>query len=123
MMSLSLIRELAHEAAEAAAENGDEPFVYATADEVEEYGTPFPFPFLGDYVPEGWTLEYEHFADSSGLGSPDEPALTVDELMDLILRRRRENAAEGLITGWAITQAGQFQVYVGEYTRPMEDYR
>jgi hypothetical protein len=60
--------------------------------------------------------EYEEvkqfFVDSSGFGQPGEPALTFAQFM---------NAARSLIesrsapTYFAITEAGQFQVYIGAY--------
>lgn len=112
MMSLETIKALAHERALEAAENGETPYVYWNADEVDEFDG-FPFPFLGDYVPDGWKLVDRHFVDSSGFGAPDEPALTANQFIEVIKERIRNHSA----TGWAITEAGQFQVYVGEYRR------
>lgn len=107
MMSIEYIRQQSHEAGVYAEGMGLEPWVYHQSNTVE---APFPFPFLGDYVPEGWTLTERHFVDSSGFGQPGEPALTVDQFIDLIEERR-----EG--TGWGIVESGPFQVYIGEFHR------
>jgi hypothetical protein len=59
-------------------------------------------------VPWGWELTgEEYFVDSSGFGSPGEPALTFDQFAT--------KCTEGM--GYAITEAGQFQVYIAEYRR------
>jgi hypothetical protein len=108
MMSLSTIRSMAAEAAEEAAEAGLEPFIVWPSDiERIRIAGRFPFPNLGDHVPDGWELVDEFMADASGFGAPDEPALTFDQLVD----RLKEGK------GYAITQVGQFQVMVGEFKR------
>lgn len=65
----------------------------------------FPFPQVSD--PAGYRLLNTLFCDSSGFGRPDEPALTVAQLLE----RLRPNKYYG------ITGAGQFQVYLGEYEK------
>lgn len=112
MMSLEVIKELAREHAILAAATDQKPYVYFNAEEVDEHDG-FPFPFLGDYIPEGWVLIDTHFCDASGFGQDDEPALSARQFRRIILDRIAENSG----TGWAITEAGQFQVYVGEYRR------
>ena len=47
--------------------------------------------------------------DSSGFGSPGEPALTFDQLTAYIEREDRGRF------GWAIRESGQFQVVIGVY--------
>lgn len=115
MMSIDLIREINREQATQAANEGLEPYVYATEDEVDSL--PFPFAHIGDYAPEGWDLVDTHFVDSSGFGQPGEPALTVEQFVALVKRQMREHAENRQAVGWAIVSAGQFQVYVGEFTR------
>lgn len=112
MMDLETIKAMAMEAAEAASQMDAQPFVWFNTEEVEE-ANHFPFPFLGTYVPEGWEEVDRHFVDSSGLGAPDEPALTVGQFKDLTIQRMTEYPG----TGWAVVEAGQFQVYVGEFRR------
>ena len=56
---------------------------------------------------KGWTLTCKVFVDSSGYGLPGEPALTKDEFI--------ASVKKGL--GYAVTDIGQFQVYVGVYER------
>jgi len=116
MMSIDLIREINEKHAREAAEQGQTPYVYGRVGDVVDM-IPFPFPFLGDYLPEGWEQVGTHFVDSSGLGADDEPALSVGQFVALI----EEHIGEHPGTGWAITSAGQFQVYVGEYRRIEED--
>jgi hypothetical protein len=72
---------------------------------------PFPFPKLGSYCPEGWELVEELFCDSSGCGQPNEPALTVKQLL--------EKLEPGY--GYAITREGQFQVYLGKFKKVDND--
>ena len=67
------------------------------------------FPFLGDYVPKGWTrTENTYFVDSSGWGGSGELALTLKQLLAKVVPGR----------GYAVVEAGQFQVYVAEYIPP-----
>ena len=103
MMSLEQIRALSREAAEHAAEEGQVP--YRIEQEDLDTFPPFPFPFLGDYVPDGWSLVETYFVDSSGFGQEGEPALTASQFMTKLK----------VGYGYAIREAGQFQVYVGEY--------
>jgi hypothetical protein len=114
MMSLEAIRELSREAAEQAAEEQQEPYRVEQEDiddaraRLKAGRTPrFRFPFLGDYIPEGWarTDTAPLFADSSGFGRESEPALTPRQLV--------EKLRAGY--GYAIIAAGQFQAYVAEY--------
>lgn len=110
MMSLRDIRNLSDKAAREAARQKKTPYVPFDADEVERL-TSLPFPFLGRYVPKGWELVEELFCDATGMGYESEPALTV--------RALKEKLKAGLEHGYgyAILEAGQFQVYVGVFKR------
>ncbi len=112
MMGIETIKEMNREAAAEAAQDMRIPFVYANADEVNA-GVGFPFPFIGDYEPEGWAEVDRHFVDSSGMGADDEAALSVTQFLKLIDERIKANPR----VGWAVIDVGQFQVYVGEYER------
>jgi hypothetical protein len=70
----------------------------------------FPFPFLGTYVPKGWKLTTDYFVDSSGFGEAGEPALTIRQFLGRIKTGH----------GYAITEVGQFQVYIGEFEKTAE---
>ena len=112
MMSAATIQELSREAARKAAKQNKTPYIVWPEDLTKwkdicsKGGYPsLPFPFIGDYVPKGFRKVKEYFVDSSGFGRPGEPALTVDEFVEKIKVDR----------GCAITEAGQFQVYVAEY--------
>ena len=64
-------------------------------------------PTIGDYVPRGWKLVDTLFVDSSGFGERGEPALTMDAFYDLV--------RAGF--GYAVVEAGQFQVHVGIFQK------
>jgi hypothetical protein len=112
MMSLEAIKRMSSEAATVAAATNERPFTYWNAAEVDELEG-FPFPFLGDFEPPGWREVDRHFVDSSGFGADDEPALSARQFRQVILDR----IAEVPGTGWAVVEAGQFQVYVAEFQR------
>ncbi len=63
--------------------------------------------FLGTYVPKGWEFVKTYFIDNSGFGSEGEGALTFRQLLGKVKAGR----------GYAIQQAGQFQVYINEYVK------
>lgn len=112
MMSGAEIRRIQREAAARAARQNLQPFVVWPEDVEHFQAHPegFPFPFIGDYVPKGWRKVKDHFVDSSGFGMEGEPALTARQFAQLLQPGR----------GYAITEAGQFQVYVGEFERIAE---
>ncbi len=116
MMGLDTIRQMADEAAEAAARDGSKPYVYWDSAEVDRLGVS-PIPFLGSHVPEGWELVEEFFVDSSGFGSPGEPAMTIPAFLERVKRTIESAPDHYQVVGWAVVQAGQFQVYVGEYRK------
>jgi len=76
MMGLPEIRRMNDEASRKAMSERKQPYVVRDKSTLRP---PFPFPFIGSYVPEGWEKTNEYFVDSSGYGSPGEPALTVSE--------------------------------------------
>jgi hypothetical protein len=113
MMAIETIRSMSRQAALKAAKAKRQPFV-VTAEDVADLQASNPralnnirFPFIGDYTPKGWEKVDEHFVDSSGFGGPTEPALTQQSFY------RRLQAGHG----YAITEAGQFQVYIGEFRK------
>lgn len=56
---------------------------------------------------QNWDKVDEMFVDSSGFGAEDEPALTIKQFY--------EQVKAGL--GYAVIEAGQFQVYVGVFEK------
>ena len=98
MMGLATMRRMNAEAVAEAKAKGLEPRV-ATKDGDEDIRY---CPLLGDYTPEGWVEIDELFVDSSGCGSPGEPALTHDQFLAKVKR--------GL--GYGIGDRGQFQCYI-----------
>lgn len=106
-------------AAARAATSKKVPFVFYNEGDIESM-PPFPFPDLGDYRPKGWSLLDDPaplFCDSTGCGSPNEPALTIDQLK----QRLRELHEEDPGYGYAIIGVGQFQLYVGVFKKKKEE--
>lgn len=114
-MSMEAIRAESDRAARVAARTGKRPYVIFDAAEVDRLQAAgrMPFPFLGSYRPKGWTLCEELFCDASGMGSESEPALTVRALC----AKLREYVAKDATYGFAVTEAGPFQVYVGVFRK------
>ena len=111
MMDLDTIHAMSVKAAAKAAREGKTPYVPFNSDEIDRYPT-FPFPMLGDYVPDGWEkTDQEWFCDMSGFGGDDEPALSVDQFKAAL----KEYVDEHPGHGFAITEHGQFQCYVAAY--------
>lgn len=104
MMSLECINRLADEAGEQARQEGLEPHLIISQEEIDKM-PPFPFPNIGSYRPVNWTEIDQLFCDSSGVGSPGEPALTIEQL---IAKLEVGNA-------YAIIETGQFQLYIGVF--------
>ena len=115
MLSLSGIRQLSRDAAVRAARENRIPFTVEPQDISDwkrrlETGTlKLPFPFLGDYVPNGFrrTERDPLFCDHSGCGTASEPALTLRALVEALTPGK----------AYAIIETGQFQLYVAEYER------
>lgn len=112
MMDLAYMKAMNREAAERAAVENLSPYVYFDVDDLDNFDG-FPFPYIGDLEPAGWVEIERHFVDSSGFGQEDEAALSTSQFLDLV----RERIASGPVTGWAIVESGQFQVYVAEYQK------
>lgn len=104
MFSLETIRSMNERAARKA--KGKRPFVLKSMEQLKRF-PPFPFPNFGDYRPEGWVLVETWFVDSSGFGEDDEPALSVRQFLNKLVVGH----------GYAVIEAGQFQVYVGEFAK------
>ena len=105
MFDLRTIQAMNREHAARAAKEGRLPYI-VWAEDLDNM-PPFPFPNLGNYVPDGWKLDKEYFVDSSGFGQEGEPALTIDQFLKVVEVGK----------GYALTECGQFQLYVGEYTK------
>jgi hypothetical protein len=113
--SLEVIEYLNQQAAREARQRGAAPFVPSGPAAVEGW-PPFPFPNLGDYDPPGWErTEESWFVDKTGWGQEWELALTWDRLKDQL----REYITKNPGHGFAITEEGQFQLYVSAF-RPVQ---
>jgi hypothetical protein len=124
MFSPQTIRDMSDKAAREAARKGKRPFVFYNEESVN--GPPWPFPFVGDYVAKGWEPYIEDgeplqlFADSSGFGGDNEPALSTRQLTIAIKRVMADAAKAGVTVGFALTQVGQFQAYIGVFAKKGE---
>lgn len=119
MISPETLQAMNREAAQVAAAEDRQPYVYWDEAEVSEFydspnGPAFPFTMFGDYRPDGWVLIDTLFADSSGFGRDDEPALSAPQLRDRIKYLVRTTNE---VLGFALVESGQFQVKVGVFHR------
>lgn len=105
MMSLAMIDHMSQQAARKAAKEKRAPMMLWPGD--KEKMPPFPFPSIGSFRPKGWALVDSLFCDSTGMGSPGEAALTVEQLVEAL--------EPGF--GYAIIEEGQFQLYVGKFRK------
>jgi hypothetical protein len=111
MWSLDVLEKLARDAGREARRSRKQPRKL-TEEEIDSES--FTIPFLGTHVPKGWEqTEQSWFCDSSGFGRDDEPALSLPRFKEELKVYFRENPDHGI----AITQQGQFQVYVHAYRR------
>jgi len=101
MYSLNTIIALNDEQSKKASDQKLQPYV---AESNGDEGV-FKCPNFGYYRPEGWNEVQTFFVDSSGFGREGEPALTVGQFLSKV--------KEGF--GYAITEEGQFQVYITEF--------
>jgi hypothetical protein len=117
-MSLEVIVALNEEIGREAAAENLQPFVPNPAN-VERW-TPFSFPNLGYYVPNGWAKAETWFVDKSGHGYESEPALT---------HRRFRRLLRGYVEdhpnhGFAIVEEGPFQVVIAAFRpEPTDELR
>ena len=110
MMSTECIRSMSDEAAREAAVEGLEPIALWPSDCIP----PFNFPNIGSMEPEGFEVVEALFVDSSGLSGPDEPALTAEQFSDKLMGMMLKSKAQLYA---AITEIGQFQLYVTVYQK------
>lgn len=110
MMSPSTIAHVARAAAKKAAKEKQIPLMVELDDMVNkevlrDYLN--GMPFLGTYHPKGYKLIKEYFVDASGWGTAGGSAISQDAFLSEV----KEGHA------YAITESGQFQVYIGEYKK------
>ena len=83
---------------------GKQPYVASASTDFDAIRQ---IPNFGDYRPKGWKLGEVYFVDSSGMGQEGESALTINQFLKEVKAGK----------GYAIIEAGQFQVKIGEFTR------
>lgn len=102
MWGTSTINDIQHQAAVKAMAYGKKP---------QPAGS--EIPFLGNYLPNGWTLVETRLVDSTGLGSSYEPAMT----QSAFLRWAEQVQKQDPTAGFGVYEQGQFQVLVGYYSQ------
>jgi len=115
MMSLAAIQRFSQDAAIRAARKNRIPFTVEEQDiqawkaQFKAGTLKFPFPLLGNYVPQGWryTDREPIFVDTSGFGKENEPALTLRGFLEALEANK----------AYAVVESGQFQAYIREYER------
>lgn len=133
MLGPETIARMSDIAAYQAAEEGRTPLVLWNAERDLHHA-----PFLGQYVPAGWRRarwdegvpkprrwvyatghdECAVEVDGSGFGGPTEPALTYPELVSYA--DEVAGQVTDLTVGWAILEAGEFQVVFGIFVKDPE---
>lgn len=110
MMSTQAIADLSRKAAVKAAKAGKVPLIIWPEDRKNpetSFAALRRIPNLGDHRPNGWELIESHFVDKSGFGEDDEPAMSVDQFLKMLV----------VDHGYGIIEEGQFQIYIGEFVR------
>ena len=135
MMDVESIRALGAEQSALAAQRNKRPATLFSKDTCVEDAR--HAPWLGIHVARGWDLviktnsdeplPHEHkcygdvgehlwlFLDKGGIGSPDEPALTLDQLGNVLCELLDRAAERGVTLGVGIVEEGQFQLHLGVY--------
>jgi len=111
-MSIGYIKQMNKEAEDRAKANGLRPIIIKRSKAIDYTKDIIinrlrSIPNLGDYRPKGWKLVKDYLVDSSGFGSPSEPAYTIDQFADEI----------EVGFGYGIIECGQFQVVIGKFKR------
>lgn len=109
MMSGYQIAEMSRQAARKASRDKKYPLIVEQEDltDLVTAMARLQFPFIGDWHPRGYApTERCFFVDATGRGAPGEPAMTHEEFFGKL----RPGYA------YAVVEAGQFQVYVQEFT-------
>lgn len=108
MMSLATIRALSAETGTRAKRRKETPWHPETIEDITVDNI-LKITNLGSYEPGGWKrTDQEWFVDSSGFGGEYEPALTPGALV----RAMKAYFATHPTAGFAITEEGQFQLYI-----------
>jgi len=89
--------------AKAARSRGKQPYIAKCDGDEKVLGC----PNFGGYRPKKWALVETYFVDNSGFGGDNEPALTAAQFVSRVKAGR----------GYAVIEAGQFQVYIGEFVK------
>ena len=112
-MDIAEIKTASRDAAILAAAKKKQPYVPFDEKEIQTSNAIEHIPNLGDYRPKGWKLVDKWFCDNSGMGSEDEPALTIAQLNAKMLDKYNE----GHTYGYGVIERGQFQIWLGVFKK------
>jgi hypothetical protein len=104
MDSLATIQQMSAKAARKAKASGKKPALFQKGMDALQFCR--SIPNLGGYTPKGYMLFTTYMVDSSGMGSSDEPALTISQFCDSL----KDDVYYGII------ETGQFQIVMGEFS-------
>ena len=124
--SYEYIRQLADEATILARQEGLRPAWATEIDRTYRRTLRLNIPFLGDYIPEGWTRMNSIepvFVDITGTVRPGESnAITKSEFFQQALHTAGlEDEQDGFILGYGVIEQGQTQALVATYRKEKID--
>jgi hypothetical protein len=114
MMSIEDIVYVNEKSAAKAASENKEPWV-PSKEFLESGKFPGCIPELGYHEPEGWEKldDIQWFVDHTGWGGENEPALTTNQFHMMWTAYALEHPDHG----YAITECGQFQLYINAFRK------
>lgn len=112
MMDLATLRRMNDAAVAKAKRLRQTPYVIRSTRALNNM-PPFPFPNIGSFVPEGWREEEDLRLFVSKTSVDSGPALSTSQLC----KRLHELRAQNPKYGYAIVDEGQFQLYIGVFTK------
>jgi hypothetical protein len=119
--SYAYIRQLAQEATEIAKRDGLRPALATEVVMTYRRNHRFNIPFLGDYVPEGWTriewLIEPVFVDTTGTQRVLDEAVSITQ--DEFFKRAEQHTKgeSSFVIGYGVVEQGQTQVLVAAFRK------
>lgn len=111
MMDLGTIRALSRDTGNRAKRHGVKPWHPETVEDIT-YQNLRRIPMLGDYTPRGYERTEVWFVDKTGMDTRG-PAMSPESLV----AKLREYQLQYPHASYAITEEGQFQLYVTAFLR------
>lgn len=126
MMYLATIRALSAQTGRRAVRDSKQPYHPESLEDMRADNPSFRLPSIGTHCPKGWKrTTVMWFVDSTGLDRSG-PALTYTWnclSQERFIRALREHFQRHPSAGYAVTEEGQFQVYVTAFERRADQPR